>query len=417
MKPLRVALSIFTTLAAACGGTSGTADATQAGSADAPPRPDAAPDAVVCLAPGSAAPLVRDLANPVLRAGHTYADGLRDLNISDPNLTWDEAAQRFDLYYMGAHAQTFSDPSVQQIHHATSPDGASWAIGDTPALAAAPDPGAWDHVNTETPSVAFNPDAPADRRYTLVYSGAASAFPNGGFASYAIGVAFSADGASFTRLPASESPHAQAGLVLTGADAYPTAAGAIVADPELVFVAGTYHLFFSSFACGAACPTATAFGVGHATSTDAVHWTVAEAPVASLLRTPGVATTGGGQPSVVYDPVHCQWEMWLTSDAAGETAAQPAAFNNMAGVWRATSPDAITWQVDFAGARDLAWDAAAPGEPLGLLTGADVAIRGDERVIAYVGFDDLQVPDGFFLPDHTSQGFRAGVMTLDLARR
>ncbi len=346
MRLLRVVLSIFTTAAAACGGPPGSAVDARGGSADAPVRADAAPDAFVCLAPGSAAPLVRDVANPVLRAGHTYADGLHDLNISDPNLAWDEAAQRFDLYYMGAHAQAFSDPSVQQIHHATSADGASWAIAEAPALAAAAASTAWDHVNTETPSVAFNPDAPADRRYALVYSGAAGAFPDGGFASYAIGVAFSPDGDTFTRLPASESPHAQAGLVLTGADAYPTAAGAIVADPELVFVAGTYHLFFSSFACGAACPTATAFGVGHATSTDAVHWTVAEAPIASLLRTPGMANTGGGQPSVVYDPVHCQWEMWLTSDADGDTAAQPAAFNNMAGVWRATSPDAVTWQVD-----------------------------------------------------------------------
>ena len=225
-------------------------------------RPDAAPDAFVCQAPGSAGAFVRDPDNPSLRAGHTYSDGLRDLNVSDPNLSWDDAAQQFDLYYMGAHAAQFSDPGVQQIHHATSPDGSAWTISDTPALVAASDGSAWDHTNSETPSVAYNPDAPAGRQYVLAYSGANGDFPGETFASYAIGVAFSADGQTFTRVAAAESPHGEDGLVLTGSDAYPTASGAIVADPEIVYVAGTYHLWFSSFACGAACPTATAFGVG-----------------------------------------------------------------------------------------------------------------------------------------------------------
>lgn len=89
----------------------------------------------------------------------------------------------------------------------------------------------------------------------------------------------------------------------------------------------------------------------------------------------------------------------------------------MAGVWRATSSDAVTWSIDFAGTRDLTWDMTAPGEPLGLLTGVDVAIKDDARVMAYVGFDDQDVPAGYFLPEQGSPGFGSGVMALDLARR
>src|SRR5205085_1805882 len=155
-----------------------------------------------------------------------------------------------------------------------------------PVFAASPDTTAWDHTNAETPTVIYNPAAPADRRYLLVYSGAAGTFPYPGYAfkNYAIGAAFSADGVTFTRVSAAESPHGKAGLVLTGKDAFPLVTDGIVADPELALVNGVYHLWFSSFACtGAQCETQTDFGVSHATSPDGVHWTVLEAPVRSLL--------------------------------------------------------------------------------------------------------------------------------------
>ena len=90
---------------------------------------------------------------------------------------------------MAAHAASFSDPSVQTIRHASSPDLAAWTVDDAPALQASADAMAWDHVNTETPTVVYVPDAPADRRYLMLYSGAAGAFPYPGYAfpDYAIG--------------------------------------------------------------------------------------------------------------------------------------------------------------------------------------------------------------------------------------
>ena len=51
------------------------------------------------------------------------------------------------------------------VRHAASADLATWTIDDAPSLVASSDTAAWDHTNTETPSVVYNPDAPADRRY------------------------------------------------------------------------------------------------------------------------------------------------------------------------------------------------------------------------------------------------------------
>lgn len=388
----------------------------------------AAPDAIdgpppECQPAGATGQVFRDANNPHLLAGSAFSDGQIDISISDPDLRFDATSGQFQLYYATAHAPTFADPSTQMIRHATSGDAKAWSVKDVPALVAAEGSDAWDHVNTETPTVVFDENAAPDRRYVMMYSGANGPFQTGAFPDYAIGLAFSADGETFTRLPASESPHGQDGLVLTGADVYPIAGGAIVADPELALVDHTYHLWFSSFSCdggGSACAP-TAFGIAHATSTDAVHWVVQEAPVKSLLRAAADPTSGGGQPSVVYDEATCRYEMWLTSDAAGDHDDQPVVFNNSAGFWHATSLDGESWSVSFTGQRDLEWNAAAPakGEQLGLLTGADVAQKGNGRFLVYVGFDNnaADVPDGFALPDRSQQGFEPGVMALDLATR
>ena len=357
--------------------------------------------------------------NPRIIAGHqAYTDGKIDVGVADPDLRWDDDSGLWQLYFHGPHAQSFGAAVTQMIRHATSLDLAAWSIDDAPSLQVSADPAAWDHLNTETPTVAYNPNAAADRRYLLLYSGANGMLPNYSFANYAIGAAFSADGKTFTRVPASESPHGKDGLVLTGTDVYPGAIGAIVADPEVAFVNGTYHLWYSSFACtGTSCATITDYGIAHSTSTDGIHWTTAEAPVRSLLRASVDRTSGGAQPSVIYDEPHCRWELWMRSDLAGETDVQPVVFNNMAGVWHATSTDAVSWTINFNGTRDLKWNDGAPdaGEHLGLLTGTDVAMKLTGRYMIYGGFDDQLVPGGFLLPNHSTT--QPGVMTLNLATR
>ncbi|MEO8841901.1 MAG: hypothetical protein ABI591_13290 [Kofleriaceae bacterium] len=387
---------------------------------DGPPIDNAFSDAPLCQPQGAIGQFYRRTPNPRLVSGaHTYTNATVDIAITDPDLRWDDTSSTWQLYYHGPNAVDYASANTPMIRHAESPDLVTWAIDDAPSLVAPADANAWDHTTTETPSVAYNPDAPADRRYLLMYSGANGMAAGQAFPAYAIGAAFSADGKTFTRVSATDSPHALEGQVLTAGDAFSGSSG-VVADPEVVYVAGTYHLWFSGFACtGTNCGTTTAYGVSHATSSDGIHWTVLEAPVHSLLQTPSVATSGGGQPSVIYDASHCRWEMWLRADSDAELAAQPVAFNNMAGVWHATSTDAVTWTINYGGARDLVWNATTPdaGEHLGLLTGADVAIRGGGRYMVYSGFDDQHVPTGFSLPTHAQPGFGPGVITLNVAAR
>jgi hypothetical protein len=253
-----------------------------------------------------------------------------------------------------------------------------------------------------------------------MYSGSSRAFPHPGynFPEAQIGAAFSADGITFTRVSAADSPHGQAGLVLTTAQVYQGAVGAIVDDPEVVLQDGVYHLFFSSFSCeGVNCASTVHRGVGHATSIDGIAWALAQSPVKSLLRASADDKTGGNAASAIYDAVHCRWELWQSNDATGDTTAQPVALDNTAGVWHAESSDALQWSIFYSGQRDVAWNQAQPaaGEQLGMRTGADVAEIAGGRVMVYVGYDDQNVPGNSTLP--TSNGTQAGVMTINIATR
>jgi hypothetical protein len=80
--------------------------------------------------------------------------------------------------------------------------------------------------------------------------------------------------------------------------------------------------------------------------------------------------------------------------------------------------DGVNWHINFAFARELTWMPTEPGEPLGLLTGADVGQNGNGRLMLYVGFDDQMVPPSFVLPDHSvTPGYRPGVMVMNVATR
>lgn len=381
-------------------------------------QPDAPPS--TCQPQSATGEFYRRTPNPRIISGAvSFTDSMQDTAIADPDLRWDEANQQWVLFFGSPHG-AFDSAGPTIIRRATSVDLASWTHDDAPTLqvGAAQD---WDSAQIGAPSVAYNPDAAPDRRYMMVYSGAAQAFPFPGysFPEYAIGVAFSADGISFTRLPANESPKSKAGLVLVGTDAHPGATGTIVTDPEVVFVAGTYYLWFSTFACsGTDCATVTAKGIGHATSTDGVHWNIDAAPVLTLSRQSADPTSGGTKPAVIYDDLHCRWELWLTNDGSSELSSQSVDLDNTAGVWRATSSDATSWTVNYNGTRDFAWDAAASGEHLGLRSGIEVARKNNGRYMVYVGFDDQSVPVGSTLPSRTDpQNTVSGVSTLNLATR
>jgi hypothetical protein len=361
----------------------------------------------------------------LLRAGATTADGRVELSIGDPDVFFDEDEGVWKAWWSTGVAPAFSAPDAQiqmGIKYATSQDGATWSVQQALTIQAEPGSGAWDQLKLETPSVVKIPWNPSERRYLLAYAGAQAqrtvdlGTSQLGVPWYQLGVAFSADGKTFARLPAAESPYANAstgfsdvaGLVLLGKDAFPDlpdVADGLLADPELVVDGDTVHLFFSSMPVNAQMQP-LAYGVSHATSKDGIHFT-------PQPNNPQVS--GAAQPSVVKDPSSGVWELFYVSDTDQEKATEPSTFNPFLGVFRSTSPDLSTWSAQPA-QRYLTWDPNAPGEVYGLIAAGDMALREGIHRYYYPGWSSKDVPAGFVCPLRDGS-YPPAVIVLDLAIR
>jgi hypothetical protein len=356
--------------------------------------------------------------DPLARAGSKQNDGRYELSIGDPDVQYDAPAATWRAWWSAGLGATYTDPKVQLgIKYAQSADGVAWTPLAPFALLSRPGTADWDAVKLETPTVAIVPSNPPDRRYVLFYSGSSIDKPVNGsnVAWYQLGLAFSADGKTFTRLPATESPYAGKptpygnieGLVLLGRDAFPgvaNVADGLVADPEIVVDAGTFHLFYSSAAVDGA-GTAVAFGIGHATSSDGVHFTP-QPPIAALA--------GGRGPSVVRGP--SGWEMFFQKDSAADTATVPSTFNPQLGVWRATSGDLVSWTVGGT-ARDLTWDGAIASEKYGWISAGDMVFANGEHRYYYSAFADLAPPAPDWVVPLQGGQYAPALIVLDMARR
>lgn len=274
--------------------------------------------------------------NPIATAGYQQPDGRYELSIGDPDVQYDPTSGRWLAWWSTGLAAKFADTPQLGIKFASSADGVAWTVQPALAIEGSTSASDWDGSKLETPSVLIVPSNPPSMRYLLYYSGApvATKMVNGSPVTwYEIGLATLADGTSFTRLPASQSPYGKAGLVLEGADAFPGMPGVtdgIAADPEIASDGATLHLFFSSMPVDAS-GTPLAFGISHATSTDGIHWVPAAA-------NPIAATNGSKGPSVVHD-ADGTWEMFYQDDSSLDLAQVPSTFNPQLGIWRATSPD------------------------------------------------------------------------------
>lgn len=330
---------------------------------DAPISPMS--DGSQCLPQSAVGTFYRRPPNPRLVAGgHTFTDNNVDTALADPDLVADGAT--WHLYYSAPHG-TFTAPGPTLIRHATSSDLATWTFQDTPAIAAG-----------TQPTVALD----ANHRFVMLYA-----------ATGGIAIATSTDGATFTA---------------TGGMLAPPDQSLTLADPELVFVGDTFHVWFSA-------DSGTVHGIGHATSKDLATWQFDAVPTPSLLRASSDPLSGGAQPTVIYDEPHCKWEMWLVNDAPSDTAAQTITANNMAGVFHASSQNGTSWSINYSQLRDVVWMSTENGEHLGLRTGADVAQKNGGRYMLYTGFDNQNVPANSTLP--TASGTTPGVMTLNLITR
>ena len=360
----------------------------------------------------------RSLANPLLVPMGDLGDGRTDLAVADPTVIFDERDGLFKAWF----STTVEDPEgdgVMGIRYAESPDGEAWTVQEELAITAAvDDPLAWDHTHTETPFVIKIPTNPPERRYLLYYAGGNLDQEQVGYAPlYQVGLAFSADGKSFTRISAGESPYGEAGLVVHGRDVFPgldDLGRGLVADPTLLLDSdGTLRLWMSSYAEDTD-GQILAFGISHASSSDGIHWTPSAANPLPTLRRPGEIASGQ-QPSVLWNPRLSRYEMWFTSDREQDTARVPATFFQAFGFWHATSPDGIEWTPEYGDEPDFRWDPVFPSERWGLLTGVDVLLHEGEFRLYYSGWSSVETPPLFWLP--TQVGLVNGVTAFGLATR
>lgn len=363
----------------------------------------------------------RSAKNPLVVPFAAMADGSTDLAVADPTVIWDAEAGVYKGWWSTTVEGLFGPdgPGLMGIRYAESPDGTTWTVQRELAISAQiGDPSAWDHTHSETPFVIKVPSNPPQRRYLLYYSGGNTSDCTVGEAPcYEIGMAYSADGKKFTRLPAAESPYGEAGLVLRGEEALPGVAGTalgIVADPTLVLDGDrTLHLWMSSYAEDAD-HSVLAFGISHASSIDGIHWTPSPSNPLPTLRRPGDLQSGQ-QPSVLYNPATGLYEMWLTNDRQEDLDRIPATYFQAFGYWHATSPDGITWTPEYGEEPDLRWDPSFAAERWGLLTGVHVLLHDGEYRMYYSGWSSVQVPALFKTP--TKAGLVDGVTGLCLAVR
>ncbi len=355
-----------------------------------------------------------------------------DFGPADPTVMFDDVDNKWKAWFSSTEKAVASGDELMTIKYSESLDGINWSAPQV-AFQAAASPTAWDHTHAETPAVIKNPNlsAPADQKFMLWYSGAntllaASENRPTVFPYYQIGLAYSADGKSFSR----HSPGIdnKPGLVLL-ADAalfggsLPGLYGdGLVADPEVIFRDSQFHVWFSSYAESVPDPVSAtgraplAFGIAHATSIDGTNWTTShDNPLASLAKVGEVAA--GQQPSVLFNSDSVQYEMWFSNDSDTEKSTIPCSFNTVTGFWRAVSSDGINWTPDYS-TRDLAYDTQFMYESLGFLTGIEV-VRVDGTYQAYYSaWGTDQIPDDsvYLCPDQQG-GFIPAVLTLNRATR
>lgn len=370
----------------------------------------------------------RSAVNPLIIPAKSGAPATTyEVSVADPCVLYDETAGSWRAWYSATRFDTAlpGDPGRMLIRHAESADGVSWTVQAAPSLMARNHPADWDYTNCETPCVIRNPDAmaPAAQRWLMFYAGGnldadviAGKSTADGYPYYQIGLAYSADGRTFTRC--TPGIGGKPGLALVASQALAGVAGygdGLLADPEAVVVGGEIRLWCSSYGETAG-RSPLAFGISHARSGDGLTWSFPAAnPLASLYRPAELG--GGAQPAVLYDAAQSRYDMWFTNDSAAEAALLPTSWFTAYGFWHAVSSDGVLWTPDYA-ARDFQWDAQHPNEVYGLLTGCSVARRAGEDRMYYCAWGTVGIPD----PSLYTVPLRAGptvpaVMTMGLAVR
>jgi len=410
----------FATVAAGCGGGGAAKSDAPAPPSDSP-AVDAAPTlSQLCGPLDSGSEWQRCSANPLVTGMRPSSDGRTELTEADPTVMFDADDQLWKAWWSVVITSdcmaigTASDDHEVDIKYAESSDGIHWSIQAEPVMRSHGATTAWDYTTVETPTVVKDNSARAEQRYAMIYSGGNNAdLMILGQTGWQLGLAYSSDGKSFTRL--ADSPYASAatpfqdvtGLVLLASDAFPSLTNlgpGIVADPELRKRGDTWHLWFSSLAMSNDGVTALAYGVSHATSTDLVHWTM----------TPTNPVIVGAATPAVYDD-GTSYELWFHNDSDADKAMVPSVLYPTLGVWHVTSTDGVTWTAPAA-TRDFMWDSQPTYETYGQLPGVAIARdpTGPLRMY-YSAWGSVPAPTGSCV--YTQTGTVPGTDNLLLAVR
>lgn len=373
--------------------------------------------------PPSVAGWTRQAENPLIAPKLTATT--QDFGPADPTVLFDTEDNKWKAWFSSTLKNTSTSTETMSIRYSESPDGVAWSAPLIALQVSSDDSMAWDYNHVETPTVIKNPNpsAPAGQKFMMWYAGANTTLaPSQGrpatFPYYQIGLAFSADGKSFTRY--SPGLNNKPGLVLeANADLFGTGlpgvfGDGVVADPEVIYRNDLYHMWFSSFAETVPGRTPLAFGIAHATSTDGITWSAPHTNPLSTLAKPG-EVAGGQQPSVLFNPAANRYEMWFSNDTAAEKATIPCSFNTVKGFWRALSNDGVSWTPDYS-KRDLIYDPRYAYESLGFLTGVKVVLDNETYRAYYSAWGTEQIPDNtlYLCPDQQG-GLIPGVLTLNRA--
>lgn len=316
--------------------------------------------------------------------------------LGDPSVIYDAVARKYKMWfgYGGLDSRTDLSTVRIRIGYAVSDEGRRWQTVAVPALDAG---SGWDRTNAETPAILKDDNLPSGhpRKYRLYYAGLDQAVEQlpldqllkKGMA-YGIGLAFSSDGKSFKRIPASESPYGIEGLVLKpntpllGQDNWDLIN---VSDPHAVFANGIYHLYYTSMSFTAR-PEQTYFAIAHATSNDGIRWTKQGHVVKPDLEWErGGPEPNVGRPSVIWNGD--RFEMFYDATAKSDNPNR----NTVRGVGFAWSQDGNVWNKTSA---PVFTPNHSAGERLGMLIGAGALLQAETYYLYYLGADaswDLQV--------------------------
>ncbi|MFN4146335.1 MAG: hypothetical protein ACK4GN_10970, partial [Runella sp.] len=300
---------------------------------------------------------------PVLSRSATFPDW-KALATGDACVIKDNDTLK--MWYSGVGWQTGSDPCPRvRIGYAWSLNGINWNeyLGN-PVLNISSDTSKFDSDGVETPTVIKDLSAPANQRYKLWYAGRkAKCSPVN---DHKFGYAYSPDGINWTKysgnpvlIPGSNSSWfntfiSSPSVILDGSiykmwftapdlvfnsqptdgkgnigyatsneginwTVHPSAVliagdqmnwdSASIAEPSVVKIGGTYHMFYSALDQW----TVENFQVGYATSTDGINWTKStQNPVLQIGTVNQWDRFWAAHPAVIHDGLNNKFRMWYT---------------------------------------------------------------------------------------------------------